>query len=151
MGAIMAIARRFSRYVRGRGRAAVVARLVTYADLDEAGTSDRRLSVSARLDAELADGRSLVLLDDRGWTSSSGRDVRAHISPEEVERTARMVVGPDEPPEGTTAEQTASAHWSALASTLARQGVQVDAADLRRLPHAVRLGARLRDWLLPSP
>src|SRR3954471_7483231 len=47
-----------------------VARLVTFADLDGDPADARELSVSARLEAELGDGRRLVLLDGRGWTAS---------------------------------------------------------------------------------
>ncbi|WP_063784266.1 hypothetical protein [Streptomyces sp. SBT349] len=121
-----------------------VTRLVTYADLDNAATDARQLSVTARLEAVLADGRGLVLLDDRGWSSSGGADVRAWISAEDVETTARMVVGPDEPGEGETPEQAASGHWGSLARILGRQGVDVDAHELERLPHDVVLGERLR-------
>lgn len=128
----------------------VVTRLVTHADLDGSATDARQLSVSARLEAVLADGRSLVLLDDRGWGASlpaGGGDIRAWISVEEVERTARVVVGPDEPAEGETPEQSAAGHWGSLARSLARRGVDVDARELARLPHEVVLSDRLRAWL----
>jgi hypothetical protein len=103
--------------------------------------------VSARLEAELADGRSLVLLDDRGWSSWGGVDIRAWISAEEVERDARMVVGPDEPGDGQTHEQMAAGHWGSLAGILGQQGVNVDARELARLPHEVVLSERLRAWI----
>ena len=45
-----------------------VARLVTLLDLD-GGAGARSMSVSARHEAVLADGRRIVLLDDRGWTT----------------------------------------------------------------------------------
>ncbi|MFC7266376.1 MULTISPECIES: hypothetical protein [Streptomyces] len=125
----------------------VVSRLVTHADLDVGGTGARQMSVSARLEAVLADGRSLVLLDDRGWSSSGPAGIRARISAEEVERTARMVVGPDEPFDGKTDEQMAADHWGSLAGFLGQQGVDVDAQELERLPHDVVLSKRLRAWI----
>jgi hypothetical protein len=124
-----------------------VTRLVTHADLDEAATNARQISVSARLEAELTDGRSLVLLADRGWTSSGGGDIRARTSAEDIERTARMVVGPDEPFDGRTHEQMAADHWGSLAGILGQQSVDVDAQELERLPHDVVLSKRLRAWI----
>jgi hypothetical protein len=53
-------------------RVTAVARLVTRVDTDDDGSDPRRMSVSARLDAELADGRSVVLLNDRGWSGTAG-------------------------------------------------------------------------------
>ncbi|WP_207930260.1 hypothetical protein [Streptomyces hainanensis] len=130
----------------------VVNRLVTHAELDEAHTAARQLSVSARLEAVLADGRALVLLADRGWSSSliGAADLRDGTSVEDIVDTARTVVGPDEPIDGQSQEQAAAAHWSALADILARQGVDADPRELARLPHDVVLGARLRDWLTGS-
>ncbi|MDX2292725.1 MULTISPECIES: hypothetical protein [Streptomyces] len=123
-------------------------RLVTHAELVEAHTTDRQLSVSARLEAELSDGRALVLLDDRGWAESvvGGAAVRDHLTVESVEETARTVVGPDEPYGDQTQEEAADAHWAALAGILARQGVDIAPAALAGLPHPVVLGERLRAW-----
>jgi hypothetical protein len=125
----------------------VVTRLVTHADLDAGATSARRMSVSARLTAVLDDGRSLVLLDDRGWGSSGPADVRALISVEDIESTARTVVGPDEPYDGRTYEQMAAGHWGFLAGVLGQHGVEVDPHELEALPHDVVLGEGLRAWL----
>lgn len=134
---------------------AVVTRLVTHVDVDGAATDARQLSVSARLEAELADGRGLALLTDRGWTSwphGDAADARTWTSAEEIESTARTVVGPDEPDDGETHEQVAAAHWRYLAGVLTRHGVDIDARALERLPHDVVLGERLRAWLgYPSP
>ncbi|WP_165988441.1 hypothetical protein [Streptomyces sp. YIM 98790] len=124
-----------------------VIRLVTHVDLDPAATDDRQLSVSARLEAVLADGRTRVLLDDRGWGSSlpgGGAGIRAYLSVEEIEATARTVTGPDEPAAGETHEQTAAAHWRSLAAVLERHGVAADPRELQRLPHDVTLGNALR-------
>jgi hypothetical protein len=37
-----------------------------------------------------------------------------------------------------------SSHWETLATILRKQGVDVDAAGLKELPHDVELSARLR-------
>lgn len=53
-----------------------VVRLVTLADVDA-----RRVSVSARHEAVLEDGRRVLLLDDRGWSQTlAGADAR--VGPE---------------------------------------------------------------------
>ncbi len=134
----------------------VVTRFVVRVDLDDMNTSAREMSVSARLTAELGDGRSLTLLDDRGWSSTlHGRgvgepaDIRGWVSAEDVETTARMVVGPDEPFDGQTQEEATAGHWAALAGILRQRGVDADASELARLPHDVEFSQRLRAWLLP--
>jgi hypothetical protein len=62
---------------------------------------------------------------------------------EDVEETARNVVGPDEPTAGQTYEDAARAHWSALAEPLRREGIIASADDLQSLPHVVVLSDRL--------
>lgn len=137
-----------------------VARLVTFVDLgeDDDGPNGSTMSVSARHDAELADGRRVTLLSDRGW-GGTGRpgyvmvadDGRRPRSPaiwsfqtrRDLEETARTVVGPDEPWEGKTWTEGETVHWEALADTLRQAGVEADAADLRALPHDVELSDRV--------
>jgi hypothetical protein len=119
-----------------------VRRLVTFADLDD---RDRGHSISARLVAELEDGSHVVLLDDRGWTS--GRDGVAGHSPEEVEMTARMVVGPDEPWGDQTRAQVESDHWATSERKLRDARVDTGGADLRPLRHDVEISDRLRGSL----
>jgi hypothetical protein len=141
-----------------------VVRLLTFVDVVEAGRD--RLSLSARHEAVLADGRHVLLLDDRGWTSSGDRgwtssgdrgwtgsgeasDFGAALSIEEVEREARFVVGPDEPVEGRSQEEEAALHWGTLAEKLRREGIDIGASDLRRLPHDVVLSERARALCRP--
>jgi hypothetical protein len=107
------------------------------------------MSFSALHQAVLADGRRLVLLDDRGWTSSWSPDVPAIPPVEEIEGTARVVVGPDEAFGEHTQADMENDHWSALAGILAKQGVAVDAQELRRLPHDVVLSGRLQALVQP--
>jgi hypothetical protein len=126
-----------------------VARLVTRVDTDDDDGSDpRRMSVSARLDAELADGRSVVLLNDRGWSGTGGW---AATSVEEIEETARVVVGPDEAFDDIPQEQMDASHWAFLSDKLRRQGVVTDPSKLRRLPHDVVLSERLRARVPGNP
>jgi len=112
-----------------------VARLVTTAEL--AGTEP--FSVRVLHEAELPDGRRVLLLADRGFTSSGPYD-----SPAEIEAEARTVVGPDEPFSERTSEDMAAGHWAALAERLRSQGVETTAAELRQAPHDVVLSERLR-------
>jgi hypothetical protein len=127
---------------------AVVTRLVTFVDVE--GIADAvQVSLSARHEAVLADGRRLLLLDDRGWTTRWRQlegdvvDVWATLSVEDTERMARAVVGPDEPFDDHSYEDMAAHHWAALADDLRRQGVVVDPEELRQLPHDVVLSDRL--------
>jgi hypothetical protein len=137
-----------------------VARLVTFVDVDDRAGEARRMSVSARHEAALADGRRVLLLDDRGWSSTALRaywggevpdddsvrdqpDSWAMTSVEEIEETTRFVVGPDEPPDGYTQEDMEADHWTHLSGVLRQHGVIVDPLDLKRLPHDVVLSERL--------
>jgi hypothetical protein len=102
----------------------------------------------------------VLLLDDRGWTWSSlitvqagasdpdsrreqHPDMWAMTSVEDIEQTARMVVGPDEPSDGFSQEDAEQGHWAYLTDVLRQHGVVGDASDLRRLPHDVVLSDRL--------
>jgi hypothetical protein len=127
---------------------AAVVRLLTIADLHERA-DPRELSVTARHEAVLDDGRHVVLLDDRGWTeglrgAGEDTDIWQGVSESHIAETARVVVGPDEPFGGGTQRDMEESHWSWLAGKLAADGVAVEAAALRRLPHDVVLGDRLR-------
>jgi hypothetical protein len=142
---------------------AAVARLLTFVDIadeDDDGPGARRMSVSARHEAVLADGRRVVLLEDRGWSEElrvllgdePSEQARGFVEPssiwayetvEEMERTARIVVGPDEPFEGRTQAEMEASHWDSLARVLQQQGIEVQAAELRALPHDVELSHRV--------
>jgi hypothetical protein len=140
----------------------VVAGLVTLVDLrdDDLGG---QMSFSARHEAALEDGRHLLLLDDRGWTSSLLRttadsdfardvpDFWATTSRVEIEETARFVVGPDEPFDGRSQEDMEGDHWAYLAGILRQQGVAADADELKGLPHDVVLSKRVLALLGHDP
>ena len=96
--------------------------------------------MSARHEAELDDGRRLLLLDDRGWTEAprgAGAneidDLWALTSERDIAETARVVVGPDEPFNRRSQGDMETHHWNALAETLVRS-VSSDASELRHLP-----------------
>jgi hypothetical protein len=132
----------------------VVVRLVTLVDLRDNDLGGQ-MSFSARHEAVLEDGRHLLLLDDRGWSTSLLRttadsdsaedvpDFRAVTSREDIEETARQVVGPDEPFDGHSQEDMERDHSAYLAGILRQQGVMVDPDELKGLPHDVVLSERL--------
>lgn len=107
------------------------------------------MAVSACLEAELSDDRRVVLLDDRGWGGTTNRlpetisDIWMHHSLDDLRETARVVVGPDEPPDGRSHEDEEETHLAMLAQIAQRQRVAVDAAELEQLPHDVVPSARL--------
>ncbi len=127
-----------------------VSRLETVADLRERA-DPREMSVTVRYQAVLDDGRRVTLLDDRGWTSGlrgagvdEDTDAWRFASEREIEETASVVVGPDEPFGDRTQADMERDHWRGLAERLAADGVVVDADELQGLPHDVVLGDRLR-------
>lgn len=143
-----------------------VDRLVTIVDIRGPVDDARCMSLSARHEAVLADGRHVLLLNDRGWTSSLGvasgkpvvaddrtasLDIWVATSIADIEETTRMVVGPDEPFDGHSHEDMANDHWAALAAILQRRDIAVDVRELRRLPHEVVLSDRLLARLSADP
>ncbi|MBC3760882.1 hypothetical protein ACUN7V_16530 [Quadrisphaera oryzae] len=130
-------------------------RLVTSVtpDPEVASQPEHQLSARALLELELADGARVVLLDDRGWTSSTGRSssIWASTTREDVEETARTVVGPDGPVHGGTWEQAVAASWSHLADVAVASGVAVGGPELASLPHDVVVDATLLARLSPGP
>ena len=125
-----------------------VVRILTLADAREHPDA-RSISVSARMEAVLDDGRRLLLLDDRGWTSSlrgagaDEADIWAGTSEDEIAETTRVVVGPDEPFGGHSQADMETDHWNALAEKLRAQGVTIDGSELMQAPHDVVLSDRL--------
>jgi len=101
------------------------------------------MSVSARHEAVLVNGRRVLLLDDRGWSASGPPNIWSVTSVEEIVDTARMVVGPDEPFGGRSHDDMAADHWAQLTEVLRQQGLVGDALELKRLPHDVVLSERL--------
>ena len=130
-------------------------RLVTFVDLREGVGGAHQMSVAARHEAQLPDGRRVLLLDDRGWSSRSltaslagalpeeQPDIWATTGIEDIEETARTVVGPDEPFEGSSREDAETGHWTYLSDVLRRHGVVMDRLDLKRLRHDAVLSERL--------
>lgn len=123
-------------------------RLLTSIDIDEpAGTprdADREMSISALLELELASGRRVTLLDDRGWGSSGPSNIWARTSLEDLVDTARTVVGPDEPPDRVSYEEADARYWARMAAIAQAKGVRIEAGDLPALPHDVDISQEIR-------
>lgn len=111
---------------------------MTFVDVDD--RADDTISVSARHEAELADGSRVLLLNDRGWSSTASW---AALSVQDAQTTTRIVVGPDEPFGDRSQEDMEADHWISLQRIAQWQGVVTDAAELKRLPHDVVLSERL--------
>jgi hypothetical protein len=125
-------------------------RLVSFTDLGPTAAPEH-VNISVLLTAEIDDGRGITLLDDRGWTMEpDGPDAWDSLTEEDVTTTARVVVGPDEPPPGRSPEQEHELHWDEMARRLREQGVSADGAELRRLPHDVVIGVALRARIGPG-
>ena len=77
-------------------------RLVTFADTGNEPAWTGQVNVNARHELELADGRRVLLLNDRGYGSTSAWD---RTSLAEVEFRLRTAVGPDEPFDDLTASR----------------------------------------------
>ncbi len=119
-------------------------RLVTFVDVDDDVADARRISVSARHEAVLVDGRHVLLLDDRGWSAAMGPpSIWALTSVEDMVSTARTVVGPDEPFGGRSHEDMEADHWAQLVEALRQLGIVADAMELKGRPHDVVLSERL--------
>lgn len=115
-----------------------VKRLVSHVDAHHG----EAVSLSVRFEAELDDGRRVLVLDDRGWSSSG---TWSQVSSAEIEETARVVVGPDEPRDGETWQEAEAGHLAYIREILVGQGVEIGVAELRSLPHDVVLSTRLLD------
>jgi hypothetical protein len=125
--------------------------LLTLVDLREDDADSRRISVAVTQEAVLDDGRRILLLDGRGWSSElrgagAGEipDIWATASEHEIAEQALVVVGPDEPFGGRSQEDMARDHWEVLAETLRAEGASVNGAQLRVLANRVVLSERLR-------
>jgi hypothetical protein len=99
--------------------------VLTLADLD--GRDPGGCSISIRHDAALSDGCRVILLDDRDWSGSRSVDGTAV---EEVERTARVVIGPDEPQASQTRAEAEANHWTELERRLRDADISTDGVDL---------------------
>lgn len=124
-------------------------RLVTFADVDD--QADDQISVSARHEVELADGSRVLLLNDRGWSASGPPNIWAATSVEDIQETTRAVVGPDEPFGDRSQEDMEADHWASVQQIAQRQGVVMDAAEFRQLPHDVVLSPRLLAYIGRGP
>ncbi len=119
---------------------ASASKLVTVADLDYSSSDKTRVSVAVRLGLLLKDGGSVLLLDNRGWSTSQHW---ADVSVDDIEKRAFDVMGPDAPQEDQDKEEMATEYWEFLSEILEQQDLDIGPAELRELPHEVRLSHRL--------
>ncbi len=115
-------------------------RLITYADIPEHELEPDRISIALRHEVELADGRRILLLSDRGWDSGW---TWTQVSREWIAETALLCVGPDEPYGGRSQKEMETIFWTELQASANASGLHVDATELARLPHDVVLSERL--------
>jgi len=132
----------------------LVTRLITYADVGEDG-DPRTASVALRQVAILADDRELVVLEGRGWSgrihgpTALAADPWTYETADQIIETARVVVGPDEPFGGHSADEMETSHWDSIARSLHALGVGATGEELRALPHDVILSERLMRRIPP--
>ncbi len=99
---------------RHDGHVVYVTGLVTFVESDDAVPDPREMSVSARHEGVLDNGDRVLLLDDRGWSTSGPATIWAVTSVEDIADTARMVVGPDGPFGGRSQKDMEADHWPPL-------------------------------------
>ncbi|MET7792334.1 hypothetical protein ABZV25_00630, partial [Micrococcus luteus] len=98
---------------------------------DAPGRPRSTVDVHCALELELASGRRVPLLTDRGWSADGTWDL---VTVRDLDEAAATVTGPDEPGGGRTPAQEETRHWDALGAVAAEAGVPVGAATLRELP-----------------
>lgn len=86
----------------------------------------------------------MLLLNDRGWGGARKANVWEIHTVEILVEEARMVVGPDEPPDGRSYDEESRQHFGMLADILNGKGVVTTGEELKNLPHDVIFGDRLR-------
>lgn len=114
---------------------AAVVRLVSVVDINE-GSNPLMVSVSVTHMAELDNGQSILLLDDRGWNSNQPWTTS---NAEKIQETARTVVGPDEPRDDQTMEDAVAAYWDYIRRILADEGIEASPDNLMKISHDVVL------------
>ncbi len=83
-----------------------------FVDADDEVPDARQISVLARHEAALDDGRRVLLMDDRGWSESGPPNIWVETSVQEIVDTTRAVVGPDEPFGGRSHQDMEAEHWA---------------------------------------
>jgi hypothetical protein len=123
----------------------------TQADFDqELPVSTRGVHFRVREFADLADGRRVILHDERGFTSVfrvAGQPPPAdqwnQLTLADVERDVRNTVLPDD-------DNGEDHPWEWLAELVRRHGIDVSVAELRQVPYVVEFSERLRSRIGPA-
>ena len=76
------------------GSVAEVVRLMTFVDADDEVPDARQISVSARHEAVLDDGRRVLLMDDRGWSESGPPNIWVQTSVQDIVDTCLLYTSP---------------------------------------------------------
>ena len=121
--------------------------IAKFPSLAEAEPGSTQVSVGVLFQAQLEDGRCIVLLDDRGFSTSAQWQ---QVTPAEIRATSLVVVGPDEPSPGQTQAEALHDYWEYIASLLAAQQIQEPTEELVKLEHEFRFGPRLQRLLASS-
>jgi hypothetical protein len=110
---------------------------------DERDESARAQSFWVAEFAQLADGRRLILHEERGLTiGASSGSLHDHLTLEGLARDVLNVVLPD-PDDGEDHP------WSWLAELAQARGLDVSADELRVLPYRLEFAASVTGWLEP--
>ncbi|MGH3652611.1 hypothetical protein [Glutamicibacter sp.] len=115
-----------------------------FVSLAEAEPGSEQVRVRVLFQAQLDDGQSIVVLDDRGWSTSGEW---AQVTPAEIRETSLVAVGPDEPARGWTPAEELHAYWEYIRSFLGTQQIHLPVDVLMNLEHEVRFGPRLQHLL----
>ncbi len=108
-----------------------VVRLGAWSEL--AHRDQRGMAINVHEFAVLADGRRLVLHEERGFSTSA-----TQLTTEHAERSVLTTVLPDD------AEVTGEQHpWGWLASLIRDHGVAVTPDQLKAVPYVLEFGPRL--------
>lgn len=131
----------------GISRKDTMSTIVKFISLAEAEPESEEVSVSVLLQAQLDDGRLVVVLDDRGWSTNCSWP---QAVPADIRETALVVAGPDEPGPGATRAQALHDYWEYIQTILAAQQLHLPVHELMALEHEVQFGPRLQNLLAAS-
>ncbi|MGO3760410.1 MAG: hypothetical protein ACTJF3_04395 [Glutamicibacter arilaitensis] len=118
--------------------------LEKFLSLAEAEPNSEQVSVYVLLKAQLENGQCILVLDDRGWSTSENW---SRAEPAAIRETTLTVVGPGEPAPGASRAQAFRDYWKCIRSLLAAQGIHLSIEELMALEHEVRFGPRLQRLL----
>lgn len=87
-----------------------------FLSLAETEPNSEQVSMYVLLKAQLENGQCILVLDDRGWSTSENW---SRAEPSAIRETTLTVVGPDEPAPGASRAQALRDYWKCIRSFLA--------------------------------